>query len=76
MRADKIQKIKKKRQGSGAFEKAKVPTAFGTAEQETTRETLREETEKNVTLRGNEITVTETENRKYSRQMRSLQAAW
>ena len=66
MRADKIQKIKKKRQGSGAFEKAK----------ETTRETLREETEKNVTLRGNEITVTETENRKYSRRMRSLQAAW
>ena len=43
---------------------------------ETTRETLREETEKNVTLRGNEITVTETENRKYSRRMRSLQAAW
>jgi hypothetical protein len=34
VRADKIQKIKKKRQGSGAFEKAKVPTAFGTAEQE------------------------------------------
>ena len=27
-------KIKKKRQGSGAFEKAKVSTAFGTAEQE------------------------------------------
>ena len=40
------------------------------------RETLKKETEKNVTLRGNEITVTETENRKYSRRMRSLQAAW
>ena len=39
-------------------------------------QSVREETEKNVTLRGNEITVTETENRKYSRRMRSLQAAW
>ena len=33
---------------------------------------MREETEKRVTLRGNEITVTETENRKYSRRMREF----
>ena len=77
MRADKIQKIKKKRQGSGAFEKRKkFPLLLGPRNRNDMRETLREETEKNVTLRGNAITVTETENRKYSRRMRSLQAAW
>lgn len=66
----------------GLLKKQKFPLLLGPRNRndkkttETTREILREETEKNVTLRGNEITVTETENRKYSRRMRSLQAAW
>lgn len=83
MRADKIQKIKKKRQGSGAFEKQKFPLLLGPRNRNDMRENNRNDKRnferrdgKNVTLRGNEITVTETENRKYSRWMRSLQAAW
>ena len=67
----------------GLLKKQKFPLLLGPRNRNDMRENnrndkrnLREETEKNVTLRGNEITVTETENRKYSRRMRSLQAAW
>ena len=64
MRADKIQKIKRSGRAVGLFEKSKSSHCFlGPRNRNDMRENnrndkrkfLREETEKNVTLRGNEI---------------------
>lgn len=67
----------------GLLKKQKFPLLLGPRNRNDMRENNRNDKRnferrdgKKRDFKGNEITVTETENRKYSRRMRSLQAAW